>query len=84
MARVVKVKLNENDAPGHLHSRVLCARCSEGVNDGREVNSLDGSTLCRPCAFRVFHKKFVSNELNDISNYMNLSNAEKKSDLIAH
>lgn len=82
--RVVKVKLNKNDAPGHPRSRVICARCGEGVNDGREVNSLDGSPLCRPCAFRVFKKKFVSNELNDVLNYMNLSKPERKADLVVH
>ena len=48
---VVAVQLNEIDAPGHPRSRVICARCSEAVNDGREISLHDGSTLCRPCAF---------------------------------
>jgi len=47
----VDVLLNEMDAPGHPRSRVICGRCDEGVNDGREVRTADGSTLCRPCAF---------------------------------
>jgi formylmethanofuran dehydrogenase subunit E len=82
--KVVKVKLNENDAPGHPRSRVICARCGEGVNDGREVNSLEGSPLCRPCAFRVFRKKFVSNGPKDVLSDMNLSSPKKKADLVAH
>jgi formylmethanofuran dehydrogenase subunit E len=48
---VVEVQLNEMDAPGHPRSRVICAHCGEGVNDGREVSGRDGSTLCRACAF---------------------------------
>ena len=48
---VVEVQLNEMDAPGHPRSRVICAQCGEGVNDGREVSVHDGSTLCRACAF---------------------------------
>ena len=80
--RVVKVRLNENDAPGHPRSRVICARCGEGVNDGREVKSLDGTPLCRPCAFRVFKKKFAANRANDVLNYVNLSNSDKQSDFV--
>jgi formylmethanofuran dehydrogenase subunit E len=48
---VVEARLNEMDAPGHPRSRVICAHCGEGVNDGREVSGGDGSTLCRACAF---------------------------------
>ena len=47
----VKVTLSELDAPGHPRSRVICAQCGEGVNDGREVNVPGGITLCHPCAF---------------------------------
>src|SRR6266478_1436659 len=47
----VDVRLSEMDAPGHPRFRVICGRCSEGVNDGREVRADDGSILCRPCAF---------------------------------
>jgi len=46
----VNVRLKEIDAPGHPRSRVICRRCDEGVNDGREIRTDDGSTLCRPCA----------------------------------
>jgi formylmethanofuran dehydrogenase subunit E len=49
-ADAVQVRLTDTDAPGHPRSRVICARCGEGVNDGREVTTLAGSTLCRPCA----------------------------------
>ena len=46
----VKVDYTETDAPGSPRSRVICASCGEGVNDGREVKAADGSALCRPCA----------------------------------
>ncbi len=46
----VDVRLKEIDAPGHPRSRVICRKCGEGVNDGRDVRIDDGSTLCRPCA----------------------------------
>ncbi len=46
----VGVSYGEMDAPGRPRSRVICARCGEGINDGREVLSADGKTLCRPCA----------------------------------
>ncbi|MDX6445256.1 MAG: hypothetical protein QOH71_2330 [Blastocatellia bacterium] len=49
--RPVEVHLRQKDAPGHPCSRVICAQCGEGVNDGREVNLPDGITLCRPCVY---------------------------------
>jgi formylmethanofuran dehydrogenase subunit E len=47
----VEVHLREKDAPGHPRARVICRKCGEGVNDGREVNLPDGITLCRPCVY---------------------------------
>ena len=52
----VEVQLGENEAPGHPRSRVVCSKCGEEVNDGREVNLADGSTLCRPCGLPVSHR----------------------------
>lgn len=46
----VTVDYTERDAPGRPLSRATCARCGEGVNDGREVRGEGGATLCRPCA----------------------------------
>jgi len=47
----VKVQYQENDAPGRPRSRVMCSRCGEGINDGREVSSEIGAEfLCRTCA----------------------------------
>lgn len=45
----VKVELSKFDQPGKPISRVSCAKCGEGINDGRELIGTDGSTLCRPC-----------------------------------
>ncbi|HEX8775051.1 MAG TPA: FmdE family protein [Pyrinomonadaceae bacterium] len=46
----VKVAYGEMDVPGRPRSRVHCAKCLEGINDGREVKGSGGETLCRPCA----------------------------------
>ena len=53
----VKVEYGEMDAPGRPRSRVVCERCGEGVNDGREVRSAAGPVLCRPCAFGGYYTK---------------------------
>jgi formylmethanofuran dehydrogenase subunit E len=53
----VTVDFGEMDAPGRPRSRVTCARCGEGVNDGREVRSADGVVLCRPCASGGYYHK---------------------------
>lgn len=52
----VAVEYGELDAPGRPRARVLCGRCGEGVNDGREVRSGD-SILCRPCASGSYYRK---------------------------
>jgi formylmethanofuran dehydrogenase subunit E len=52
----VYVEFNEMDAPGRTRSRKACESCGEGVNDGREVSSEDGRTLCRPCAFGAYYR----------------------------
>jgi formylmethanofuran dehydrogenase subunit E len=45
----VHVELSPFDLPGRPLRRVSCARCGEGINDGREV-IVAGQTLCRACA----------------------------------
>jgi formylmethanofuran dehydrogenase subunit E len=51
----VAVEFTEMDAPGRPRSRVICATCGEGVNDGREVKVPDGATLCRACALGGYY-----------------------------
>jgi formylmethanofuran dehydrogenase subunit E len=61
----VEVYLREKDAPGHPRSRVICGKCGEGVNDGREINLPDRITLCRPCVYGPDYQpqqKFVSHK----------------------
>jgi formylmethanofuran dehydrogenase subunit E len=53
----VSVRYGEMDAPGRPRSRVSCARCGEGVNDGREVTTQSGETLCRPCASEGYYER---------------------------
>lgn len=51
----VKVEVSEFDLPGSPRSRVICSICGEGVNDGREIRSADGSVLCRSCHGETYY-----------------------------
>jgi formylmethanofuran dehydrogenase subunit E len=53
----VDVELSEMDLPGSPRSRVICAVCGEGVNDGREIKRADGSVVCRGCSGETYYKK---------------------------
>lgn len=53
----VALELGEMDAPGSPRSRVICAVCHEGVNDGREVRRADGTVVCRGCGSESYYKK---------------------------
>jgi formylmethanofuran dehydrogenase subunit E len=53
----VTLELDEMDAPGSPRSRVICAVCDEGVNDGREVRRADGSLVCRGCNSETYYQK---------------------------
>ena len=50
----VEVNVPDSDLPGRPLTRVMCAKCGEGVNDGREV-ARDGGELCRPCANGAYY-----------------------------
>ena len=52
----VKVAYGEMDAPGRPRSRVRCAKCLEGINDGREEKGTGGEPLCRSCAFGGYYE----------------------------
>jgi formylmethanofuran dehydrogenase subunit E len=52
----VRVNLDEFDMPGRPRARVKCARCHEGVNDGREVFDGIGLKVCRACAFGSYYR----------------------------
>ena len=54
---LVSVVLSDFDAPGSPRSRVICAICGEGVNDGREVIGTDGAALCRGCDRGNYYSK---------------------------
>lgn len=54
---IVSVELSDFDAPGSPRSRVICAVCEEGVNDGREVIDANGDTLCRSCHNGSYYSK---------------------------
>lgn len=52
----VKIKLDPKDLPGRPRSRVACAQCGEGINDGRE-RVVEGRVLCRSCAGEAYYGK---------------------------
>jgi formylmethanofuran dehydrogenase subunit E len=52
----VRVDYGETDAPGRPRSRVTCAECGEGINDGRELKGTNGALLCRPCAAGGYYR----------------------------
>jgi formylmethanofuran dehydrogenase subunit E len=54
---LVSVELSDFDAPGSPRSRVICAVCEEGVNDGREVIDANGDTICRGCQQETYYSK---------------------------
>ena len=55
----VRVKLKPQDLPGRPRTRVACAECGEGVNDGRERH-VDGRILCRSCAGESYYEALDS------------------------
>jgi formylmethanofuran dehydrogenase subunit E len=65
----VEVHVREKDLPGHHHrSRVICHKCGEGVNDGREISLPDRITLCRPCVYGPDYQpqqKFVTTKRHE-------------------
>jgi formylmethanofuran dehydrogenase subunit E len=52
----VEVQVRAKDLPGHPRSRVICHKCGEAVNDGREINLPDRITLCRPCVYGTYYQ----------------------------
>lgn len=53
----VQVSYSDFDMPGRPRSRVMCANCGEGINDGREVIGDEGQVFCRPCALGGYYRK---------------------------
>lgn len=56
---IVRVDFKETDAPGRPRTRLTCARCLEGVNDGRETKGEGGEVICRPCAHGAYYEADV-------------------------
>jgi formylmethanofuran dehydrogenase subunit E len=54
---LVSIQLRDFDAPGSPRSRVICAVCGEGVNDGREVVDAKGDALCRGCHGGTYYSR---------------------------
>ena len=54
---LVSIELNDFDLPGSPRSRVICAVCEEGINDGREVVDASGDVVCRGCYSGSYYSK---------------------------
>ena len=54
---LVSIELSEFDLPGSPRSRVLCAICEEGINDGREIIDANGDTICRGCQNGTYYSR---------------------------
>jgi formylmethanofuran dehydrogenase subunit E len=54
---LVSIELSDFDLPGNPRSRVICAVCEEGINDGREVIDAAGDTFCRGCYNGSYYSK---------------------------
>jgi formylmethanofuran dehydrogenase subunit E len=52
----VEVQVRAKDLPGHPRSRVVCQKCGEAVNDGREISLPDRITLCRSCIYGTYYQ----------------------------
>jgi formylmethanofuran dehydrogenase subunit E len=52
----VEVQVRAKDLPGHPRSRVICHKCGEAVNDGREISLPDRITLCRSCVYGTYYQ----------------------------
>jgi formylmethanofuran dehydrogenase subunit E len=59
--QAVRVKLKPEDLPGRPRSRVTCAQCGEGINDGRE-RRLGERILCRSCAGERYYELVAGGE----------------------
>ena len=59
--QAVRVKLKPEDLPGRPRSRVPCAQCGEGINDGRE-RRLGDRILCRSCAGESYYELVTSDK----------------------
>lgn len=60
----VAIELRDIDAPGSPRSRVMCAACGEGVNDGREIVQQDGRVLCRACDGERYGERYYASADN--------------------
>ncbi len=59
----VEVQVRAKDLPGHPRSRMICHKCGEAVNDGREISLPDNITLCRSCIYGTYYQPHNSADI---------------------
>jgi formylmethanofuran dehydrogenase subunit E len=52
----VRPVLDDFEMPGRPRRRIICSRCGEGVNDGRELVDALNRRVCRYCAFGGYYE----------------------------
>lgn len=55
----VTVDVRPQDMPGYKGPRVVCVKCGEGINFGREV-LVEGRQLCRACAGESYFREVTT------------------------
>lgn len=53
----VRVEPDAFEMPGRPRRRIICARCGEGINDGRDLQDALNQSVCRPCAFGSYFQE---------------------------
>jgi formylmethanofuran dehydrogenase subunit E len=72
----LKVRVSEFDLPGPTRKKVACSRCGQVIRDSREV-VVDGTPICRPCAYGGYFREAVEIPWSEIELGSNPSQGEK-------
>jgi len=54
----VEIRVSEFDLPGSARNKVACRRCGQVIRDSREV-MVNGTPICRPCAYGGYFREAV-------------------------
>jgi formylmethanofuran dehydrogenase subunit E len=52
----VRIELSDFEMPGRPRRRIICVRCGEGINDGRDLVDALNRRVCRSCAFGSYYQ----------------------------
>jgi formylmethanofuran dehydrogenase subunit E len=52
----VRLEPGDFEMAGRPRRRIICARCGEGFNNGRDLFDALNRSVCRPCAFGSYYQ----------------------------